>query len=1164
MAAFVALAPTAVALELGLLPAIPQDLRLSRRPHFAGKAVDARAARPAIQRKSDRSSEGSKLSRSGTGEHEEAASSASRGALAVLAVSVVCSGRAALRRVRTRRDRGWKALRPASAPTLTATAPTVPSVPQTVKPSELFEEFSQRSKAAAKVLAGLPDVLPMPLLSVYTALPALSVLAALLCPSSTRLARGLAAALGCLVGTMAGAFLKQAKKDAASCSIARLLADHMQEAMSVAELRELIHGRRRRFGVPAGAHICEDWESTDLQQIYEVLLNKLVEGPEHDPFDLPALQRLKAALDLDGIVVGNAHRHAAQLLVSRGYSGLEGEPMRVATDKLLFLSERAFADEEPEEAGRYEMGRLCKVLQISEKEAAERIGAVSRALYQQNLTAVVDKVDAHTGEALAGAKAAFGLAGDEAERMNVDTYRQIAADQLSSGRLAPDGKTTLERARGVLQLGERAATAAFIAVATPILRKDVDEVTSSLQNQASSSSAESLKTFSEKLASRGEELGLSHHATFCCVREGMLDTLRSQYSGACKDARINGPEKALVSLDKLIAFAKAADVVLDKLKASDATADEGLPLTLTADPLSGRRLYSLYLERSFSGEAPNASSPDELARILELSEADEETARVETCQPRLRELYEATIEKAEASGTPLAQLKPDVSEQMAKFRMPFEAVEETAIEVYKARLAKLEGRIIKASEQEALQAARGFLELDRSSVRRLHLKAFAGTYEQSVNEAMGRSGIMPPEASEALAQLGERLGLESEDAEKIFHGVVEDRLRDLMVPVRDAWEEATYTKEALIQLNKERGKDLGDDPYSDGTGGDLGIKDSPPLEGVRGFKLMEELTKVADFYTRNKVFREGADEKSDDEDAWATAYPVQVGKWIEDKNKEEMFGIYAWNAVTCQDTASREKWTNSKETVGGVLGLSPKMQKKVLVRMVSRWCNMFIKNKIQEQGELSKDDISTLTDWVPMFFGIEKDVTKDMVQATNKGIIQSKVLALLNKPSVTPEDLVELRKEVDAWELEISKDLELSRPQLRSLFRVEVASVLEDPDLNDEQKVDGVEASREAFGLAEKEAMDEMRDLIKARCQACLVNALGDLMQEKQAAAVAQMQRLELLAAFGESAGIQFQQDWDVSPAMRQKLIKTYVAGAEGKKAPDVRLLERVLDLVTA
>ncbi|CAE7625833.1 BIP5 [Symbiodinium microadriaticum] len=728
---------------------------------------------------------------------------------------------------------------------------------------------------------------------------------------------------------------------------------------------------------------------------------------------------------------------------------------------------------------------------------------------------------------------------------------------------------------------------------------------------------------------------------------------------------------------------------------------------------------------------------------------------------------------------------------------------------------------------------------------------------------------------------GTAAGLEASDTEKIFHGVVEERLREMMIPVRDAWEEATYTKEALLQLKKERGKDLGDDPTADGTGAELGIKDSPPLEGVRGFKLMEELTKVADFYKNNKVLKDDAvDSSSEDEDAWAAAcailYPVQVGKWIEDKNKEEMYGIFVWNAITCQDiwrnmapkfdpnevkvvflrqyggeqvgddivkgtsqwkgirvtvkltiqnraakvdvepnatslvikalkeplrdrkktknikhsgnltknvfldicrqmrykslakefkgtakeilgtcfavgctvdgqkpialqeaidneepgpefvmqalgnlafdsaqedTAARDKWTAAKAVIGGILGLSAllKMLPVVLdllfgiesfllhlqpgadmvrpegaakgagsngVKMVplgldlsDARCNMFIKSKVQEQGELKKDDVSMLTDWVmdpaPMFFGIEKDVTIDMVQAgvphkrkaqrltarniysTFRGrqeplgafagvpvgqqppagmaelqgsvgfmapglqtgtfafvvlgicascvasmfftvetpnitrkesrslglvvvwistfcmwlmwacvymhqMVPLMVLKILNKPSVTPE--------VDEWDLEVAKDLELSRPQLRSLFRVEVASVVEDPDLSDEQKVDGIEASREAFGLAEKEAMSEMQDLIKSRCAFD-----GCFWQENEAAAVDQMQRLELLAAFGLSTGVElwFQDDWEVAPAMRQKLLKTYAAGSKGR-TPDTRMLERVLSDMSA
>lgn len=46
------------------------------------------------------------------------------------------------------------------------------------------------------------------------------------------------------------------------------------------------------------------------------------------------------------------------------------------------------------------------------------------------------------------------------------------------------------------------------------------------------------------------------------------------------------------------------------------------------------------------------------------------------------------------------------------------------------------------------------------------------------------------------------------------------------------------------------------------------------------------MTKLADYYTRNKVLNESAPEPFDD-DSLAERFPVQVGKWIEEKNKEE-------------------------------------------------------------------------------------------------------------------------------------------------------------------------------------------------------------------------------------------------------------------------------------
>eukprot|EP00913_Durusdinium_trenchii_P034124 g31938.t1 len=170
-----------------------------------------------------------------------------------------------------------------------------------------------------------------------------------------------------------------------------------------------------------------------------------------------------------------------------------------------------------------------------------------------------------------------------------------------------------------------------------------------------------------------------------------------------------------------------------------------------------------------------------------------ERARVDLCQPKLKELYE-----------------------MAKFQLPYTAVEDTALEVYKSFVEKVGGQVLKTAEKEQLDKIREFLELEKDSVRRMHLKAFASVYEFSVREALGRSQLITAEAQDEPHARGEF-------CDAAWYGGT--NIKEMMIPVRDAWEEATYTKEALLQLNKERGKDLGDDPTADGTGAELGIKD---------------------------------------------------------------------------------------------------------------------------------------------------------------------------------------------------------------------------------------------------------------------------------------------------------------------------------------------------
>lgn len=1132
----------------------PRTVAAAPRPRTARSAVGFRAPSPT------RSAVGSGVVVAAVqGERPEAEASrtvAFAGALAVAAGAAGAAG-AAVRRGR----RGRKGKRGVAKVATTAVAlrepMTLTATKAAVDVAGLFREMHKRNRTlAASLLEDLPGVV-LALMRTYTFVPVSAAVAATVCPNISPLARGLAAGLGGLFGTMAGGYVERAKLVAARAAVAKLLAERMHEAtVATEDLKRLVHSYRKRFGVGAGQGAkADEFEDEALCGLYQGLLTALLDGEAFDARDLPTLQRLKAALDLDGIVVGVAHRRAAQQLASKSYGGLEDEELRAAVDKLLFLSDRAFSDDEPEEARLFEMARVRKTLRVTEPDARARVAAVSRALYQQALTSVAGKVDEHTAEVLERASTAFGLESEEAARMNTITYRDIAKDLLVSGELTAQGKATLKRASAVLQLGDRAAASAFGAVAGPLLRKDVDAVFAEIVSTEPSALA-------TRVAARGAALGLVSSEVGIVATEGLMAGLRAIYDRACKLARTGKGDSALPVIDELLRTAAAADSCLAALVSFGVEGQSAMPspvpLTVGTDSLSGKRLYGIFLERSFTEAGEGKGSPEDLARLLELAQEDVESARIEVCQPRLQKLLQGAIPGASESFVPpTAASKAALQAQVERLALPFATVEETSTQVYKDIVQSVKGKVLKVGERNALEATREFLDLSEADVRVIHLKAFGKVFQESVQEAMGRAGIMSQQAKDGLAQLRVRLLLSERDATQIFHGVIQEKLDDFLFEVREAWEEATYSKDALHDVWKQRGKDVGDDPLADGTGGDLGITGEVALEGVRGYKLMTELCKVADFYRGNDVVQEDADPDE--------PYPVVFSKSIDTKTKEEMYGIYAWNAVTCQDPPTRDKWTRCQKTVGGVLGLSPADQKRVLVRMVSRWCNGFIKQKVEEQGSLKKDDIDVLQDWVPNFFGIEKDITKDMVQQSNKSRLQSKALRLMNKLRVTPEDVQDLRQDVAAWELDIKNHLELTQPQLRNLFRVEVCATLEDPDISIEQKQDVIAASRESFGLDDSEAVEEMRELLFQRCQGCLTNAVGDLLQGNEANAVDEMQRLALLAKFTESAPeLHLPSDWEVALAMRQRLVKMFVDSAVGGKgkgaAPvDAEVLRRTL-----
>jgi len=285
---------------------------------------------------------------------------------------------------------------------------------------------------------------------------------------------------------------------------------------------------------------------------------------------------------------------------------------------------------------------------------------------------------------------------------------------------------------------------------------------------------------------------------------------------------------------------------------------------------------------------------------------------------------------------------------------------------------------------------------------------------------------------------------------------------------------------------------------------------------------------------------------------------------LEDDKKEEMYGMFAWNSITCQDPGIKDNWETVRPHFGGILGVTQNQQDKVVQRMVARWCGTYISQKTKEKGALDEKDLDTLNNWVPTYFKLEKSVAKAIVKNANQGMLQGRVLQLMNLQKITPEDVARLREDVALWGLRLEKDFELTRPNLRSLYRIEVMAAIEDVSKNDEQKRKAVAESQDAFGLEELEAKKELGDLLNTRCKGCLINAVGDMMQGNEEHAAKEMQRLEFLAAFAKGVDdMELSQDWEVAVTMRKQLVKIYKEGAAkaGGREPDIKFLDEVLGI---
>lgn len=294
---------------------------------------------------------------------------------------------------------------------------------------EELADFTERTTAnvknplAKQVSKAPPSVLKVASLA---AVPLSAALGFGLVPSRRLYAHGVGAVLTGLAGVVGKSRLDALQADHALPALAQTLVDNFDAANPLAT-QAAVRQVQTDYGLLEDeeefAELCTTVYATYLQGM--VKYNPLAKTAE-----LKELTSLQTALGLDKIHVGEAHYQAAsewyrQTLLYTPEEELDDpdHPDRQAMNKLLFLSERALADETPQ-AFTFEMTRIAKAVGLDYATALDRVADVVQPFYERALASTRAKLG--TGAVSAGmlerARTTLGVSAETARDLHVGAY----------------------------------------------------------------------------------------------------------------------------------------------------------------------------------------------------------------------------------------------------------------------------------------------------------------------------------------------------------------------------------------------------------------------------------------------------------------------------------------------------------------------------------------------------------------------------------------------------------------------------------------------------------------------------------------------------------------------------------------------------------------------
>eukprot|EP00184_Porphyridium_aerugineum_P000746 CAMPEP_0184697776 /NCGR_PEP_ID=MMETSP0313-20130426/4624_1 /TAXON_ID=2792 /ORGANISM="Porphyridium aerugineum, Strain SAG 1380-2" /LENGTH=1051 /DNA_ID=CAMNT_0027156613 /DNA_START=315 /DNA_END=3470 /DNA_ORIENTATION=+ len=901
-----------------------------------------------------------------------------------------------------------------------------------------------------------------------------------------------------------------------------------------------------------------------LKQVYGMYLRALIfvsKGvTKHS--EIRDLIKLKNALGLSGAQVGDAVYEAGREFYRENVVWIESpedDPnvliVKVSLDKLLFLADRIFHDKETEQAAIYENSRLWKIFNLTDQEARSRIVSVAIPFFRTAVNKAVTNSQIENKD-LVATRDALGLSESNASRICFDAYQAKLSEFIKQkGQFNEVDLAYFARLRSTLGISEQTSLELQKNLSEPEYRQAVKAALAEIED--GTKTGKNFTQIYSKLAMKQSELRLPSDTARRVLASEIRDQIISRLQIARKNLRVNNMSDALKNLKLALHYGQ--DVLAFLKVGMDEKQDPNAALRLYMGDVTEelgrqepRQLYRMFLGDCLSDRIVDEEE-DKLLKlmrvILDLTDKDALDAYRVATGPLYRKEVAARLAQ------PLTpESKSEIDTVLSSLSVPAETVLEINRDLYRDQLLKFTdgNRILSLNDAGVLAEIRNFLNLSMEDVADIHAKINGPIYEQSVDEAMGSSGIILEEYQIALAKLADRLGLTPESARELFYNVAKRRLGGYVQRAIKILQQ----KSSVRGANESR--DVGDDPFVTRAGATLGIE-------TTGMTI--ELSSMVEFYFRNKIGieteEEYTDENGEKKTRTITSYPITVKGMFDPKLTTEVYRQYLIQSFSAGDNSEKQRLASSLDKLGPILGMSEQEIDEVHGSIGAIIYKDYI-GRALSRGNLDERDIMLLANIAQSLKMSEKQ-TSELLTEAKKNRVTVLVERCFSSAKVLPEMVVKVRDTAKSLGVNLVTDLSVSDETRGRMFAVEVDHAIETGNITPTDQ-SALQKAQIGFQIQDQQAQGILLDCIQRRCNGLLTGAAAALRQDRLDTAVDDLIRM---IRFGKLLPAEIKNTL-VSNAEKQELLLVYQSYAiregsiTGKEKENLDLLKVMLGFESA